>query len=89
MSLLRIKGLDLAIYNTNKYILILIYLPTTKLDGTKVLTRILREIYLVKDLKTYILLRNNVIESKKILIDIIKSKVYIRSYKVIATIIYY
>ena len=58
---LRVKGLGTAMYNTNKYILILIYIPTTKEDGTLVLYRIIREIYLVSNLKVYILIGNNII----------------------------
>ena len=59
-KVLRIKGLSIAIYNINDYILILIYLPRIK-DGIKVLYRIIREIYLVDNLKAYILIRNDIV----------------------------
>ena len=51
------------------------------------LDRIFREIYLINNLKARILINNNVINSKKIIIDITKSKIYINSYKIIAIII--
>ena len=68
--LLRIKGLGLVIYNTNKYILIPIFIPTVK-DGINILYRIYREVYLVDNLKAYILLSNNIIRPKKIVLDIL------------------
>lgn len=49
--LLRIKSLDLAIYDINKYILILIYISINKKDDIKILYYILKEIYLVNNLK--------------------------------------
>ena len=58
--LLRIKGLGLLIYNTDKYILVLIFIPIIK-DGVPILYRILREIYLVDNLKAYILIENDII----------------------------
>ena len=70
MSTLRIKGLGLVIYDINEYVLILIYISTIKKDGTKILYRINREIYLIDYLKVYILLNNNIIGPKKIILDI-------------------
>ena len=60
----------MAIHDTNEYILILIYIPAIKEDDIKVLYRINREIYLIDYLKVYILLGNNMIGSKKIILDI-------------------
>ena len=57
-------------HDINKYILILIYIPTIK-DSKKILYRIYREIHLVNNLKAYILLGNNIIDSKKIILNII------------------
>ena len=42
--------------------LILIYLFIIKSDDIKILYRIIREIYLINDLKAYILIENNIIE---------------------------
>ena len=53
--LLRVKGLNSAIHDTNKYILILIYIFASKKDDIKILYRIFREIYLISELKAYLL----------------------------------
>ena len=75
---LRVKGLRLAMYNTNEYILIPIFIPAVK-DGVNVLYRIYREVYLVDNLKAYILLGNNIIRPKKIILDISQGKAHIGS----------
>ena len=72
-------------HDTNKYILISIYIPAIK-DSKKVLCRIYREIYLVNNLKAYMLLSNDIIDSKKIILNIVQGKVYIDSYRAIAII---
>ena len=64
-----IKGLKSAIYNINEYILILIYISIIK-NGIIIFYRITRKIYLVNNLKTYILIDNNIIEPEKIVLDI-------------------
>ena len=67
---LRVKGLDLAMHDTAEYVLILIYISAVK-DGVNVLYRILREIHLIDNLKAYMLLGNNVIDLKRIILDIL------------------
>ena len=69
--LFRIKGLESAIYDIIKYVLILIYISIVKKDDIKILYRIYKELYFINNLKAYILLSNNVIDSKKIVFDII------------------
>ena len=86
VSPLRIKGLESAIYDTNEYVLILIYISGIKQDGIKVLYRILREIHLIDNLKAYMLLGNNVIDSKRIVLDVAENKVYVRSCGITAII---
>ena len=84
-SPLRVKDLDLAMHDTNEYVLILIYISTSKND-IKVLCRIFREIHLVSDLKTYLFINNNVIDLEKIVLDIAQGKIYINSYDITITI---
>ena len=69
-----------------EYILISMYIPVIKGDDIKVLYRIHREIHLVDNLKAHMLLSNDVIGSKKIVLDIAQSKIYINSCEVIAII---
>ena len=66
---LRVKGLDSAIHDIDKYVLMSIYISASK-DDIKVLCRIIREIHLVSDLKAYLLIGNNVIDSEKIMLNI-------------------
>ena len=51
-------------YNTNKYVLILIYISAVKKNNTKIFYRIMREIHLVSNLKVYILIKNNIVNLK-------------------------
>ena len=67
---LRVKGLGSAMHDTAKYVLISMYISVIKEDDIKVLCRIHREIHLVDNLKAHMLLSNDVIGSKKIVLDI-------------------
>ena len=49
-------------HNTDKYVLILIYISAVKKNGTKIFYRIIREIYLISNLKAYILIENNIVD---------------------------
>ena len=60
----RVKGLNIIMYKTNQYILILIYVSNVKKDDIKILYRIVKEIHLVDDFKTYMFIENNIIELK-------------------------
>ena len=68
---LRVKSLNLTIHDTNKYILILIYISTSREDDIKILYRIFKEIYLISNLKTHLLIDNNIIDLKKIILNIV------------------
>ena len=68
--LLRVKGLDLAMHDIDKYILILIYISISKND-IKIFYRIFKEIYLVSNLKTHLFINNNIIDLKKIVLNIV------------------
>ena len=52
------------------------------------LYRIFREIHLINNLKAYILIENNIIELKEIVLNISKSKTFIDSYDIIINISY-
>ena len=57
-------------HDTAKYVLISIYISAIKGD-INILYRILRKIYLIDNLKVYILLNNNVIDLKRIILNIL------------------
>ena len=66
---LHIKGLKLILYNINEYISISIYISAIKNDIT-IFYRITREIYLIDNLKVYILINNDIIKFEKIVLNI-------------------
>ena len=62
------------------------FISEIKKNNIRVLYRILREIHLIDNLKTYILIENNIIELKEIVLNINKSKAFIDSYDIIIDI---
>ena len=89
LSSLRVKELDSTMHNIDKYMLILIYLLDLKRNDYKALTYIIREIYLINNLKVNLLIRNDIIKSKKIILNVSKNEVYINNYDIIIKIIIY
>ena len=83
---LRIKNLNLAIHDIDQYILISIFISKVKIDNIRVLYRIFREIHLINNLKAYMLIENNIIELKEIVLNISKSKAFIDSCDITANI---
>ena len=59
-----------------------------KKNNIKILYRILRKIYLINNLKIYILIENNIVELKEIVLNINKNKTFIDSYDIIVDISY-
>ena len=55
------------------------YISDIKKDDIKILYRIVKEIHLINDFKTYILIENNIVELKQIMINVNKSKVFINN----------
>ena len=52
------------------------------------LYRILKEVHLIDNLKTYMLIENDIVESKEIVLNVSKSKAFIDSYDIIINISY-
>ena len=76
---LRVKGLGTAMHDTDEYVLVPMYLPAVKQDGTRVLCRIVREIHLVDNLKAHMLIGNDIVGPEKIVLDVNQSKAFIGS----------
>ena len=70
-SLLRVKGLNSTIHDINEYILMLIYISSSKKDDIKILCRIFREFYLISNSKTHLFIDNNIIDLEKIMLNIV------------------
>ena len=83
----RVKNLKSTMHDIDEYIFIFIYIFDNKQNGVKILYRILRKIHFFENLKIYILINNNVIDFKKIVVNIIKNKIYIKNCGIIIIII--
>ena len=68
-SPLRVKGFKSIMHDIDEYILILMYIFIVRND-IKVLCRIYKEIHLVNNLKVYMLLNNDIISLKKIVLNV-------------------
>ncbi len=80
-----ICNLDNIKYCTNKYAIVFIFFSKIK-NRKQAFAKITREIYLIDNLKTNILIKNNFIDFEKIVINIISKFVYIKSCVVIVNL---
>ena len=64
------------------------YIFDIKKDDIKILCRIVKEIHLIDDLKTYMFIENDIVESKQIVLNVNNSKAFIDNYDVIINISY-
>ena len=85
-SSLHIKGLESIMHDTNEYILISIYISTIKKDDIKILYRIYKKIHLINNLKAHMLLNNNIINPKKIVLNVAQNETYINNCGIIIII---
>ena len=69
-SSLRVKNLKLIMHNIDKYILILTYIFIVK-NNIKIFYRIYKEIHFIDNLKAYMLLNNDIINLKKIILNVL------------------
>ena len=69
-SPLRVKDFKLIMHNIDKYILILTYIFIVK-NNIKIFYRIYKEIYFIDNLKAYMLLNNDIINLKKIVLNVL------------------
>ena len=73
-------------HDIDKYTLISIYIFIIK-DDIKVLYLIYKKIHFINNLKIHILLNNDIISFKKIVLNITQNKMYIDNYEIIIIII--
>ena len=75
---LSVRGIGSDRYKTSDFIINQIYLPGIK-DGNKVLASVRRELYIVKGLRVYILVSNNIFSPEGISIDITRKEALVVS----------
>ena len=69
-SFFYVKSIESIMHNIDKYILISIYIFIVK-NNIKVFCRIYKKIHFINNLKTYILLNNDIINLKKIVLNVV------------------
>ena len=69
-SPLRVKGFKSTIHDIDEYVLISIYIFIIKND-IKILYRIHKKIHFIDNLKVYMLLNNDIISLKKIMLNVV------------------
>ena len=67
----RVKDLKSTMHDMNEYILISIYIFIIRKDDIKILYRIYKEIHFINNLKVYMLLNNDIISPKKIILNVV------------------
>ena len=85
ITFISIRELDVDKHMTIEYAILFMYFFDQKNDVT-IRVKIIRKIHLIDNLKTNMLLNNDVIESKKIDVNISKKTIYIKSCKIIANL---
>ena len=68
-SFFRVKDLKSTMHNIDKYVLISIYIFIVK-DDIKILYHIYKKIHFINNLKVYMLLNNDIINLKKIVLNV-------------------
>jgi transcriptional regulator with AAA-type ATPase domain len=76
-SLLIVKDIEANVHEIKEYVNFSIYL-SSKNDLTRTI-KIYREMHLVKELKTNMLIKNDILVSKNIIIDVQQKRITIRS----------
>ena len=76
---INIRGIGSLKHATNEYYLINLYIPSI-IKEKPLLAHLRREIYIIDDLKAKILIEVNILDLKRILINVGEEKLLIRSY---------
>jgi len=77
------RNLDTLKHLSNKYVIVFIYFSNKDKNENFVIAKITREVYLVENLKINILIKNNLIDFEKIVINIIDKLIFINNCNVI------
>ena len=80
-SSLKIRGVGSSQHETSEYLITPCYFLGINKQNNKVLTCIRREIHIVNGLRANMLIKNDFIGPKEIIIDVVKEKTYIDSCK--------
>jgi len=73
-------------YSLNKYVILSLYFSNKDRKKNLIIAKIICKVYLINNLKTNILIKNNLIDSKEIIININNKLVFINSCDVIVLV---
>lgn len=78
---LKVRGIGTSKHKTDEYVFEASYFFAISNKGQKVVTYICHKLYLVNNLKTNILIKNDIIDTEGITINIVKKKAYVSGCK--------
>lgn len=76
---LRVREVNFIKHEIEEYIIVSMYLSRINEQSNKVLTLIIKKLHLVDDFKVKMFIENDILESKVIVINVIKRFVYINN----------
>lgn len=76
---LRVREVNFIKHEIEEYIIVSMYLSRINEQSNKVLTLIIKKLHLVDDFKVKMFIKNDILESKVIVINVIKRFVYINN----------
>lgn len=85
--LLKVWNIRVSKHKTDKYMLEPLYLPAKNNNDKWIMACIYQKLYIVDNLKVNFLIKNDIVNVKKIWINIINKKIYIPEFKAIISII--
>lgn len=85
----RVRSINMDFYNIDKYMLIPFYILSINKDSLKYLVKIIRKLYILNNIKTYILFSNDILSPESFFIDITNNKAYIKSCNITVDILVY
>jgi len=74
-----IQDLNTIKHLLNKYIILLLYFSNKDEKKNLVITKIIREVYLINNFKTNMLIKNDLIDLKEITINVISKLIFINN----------
>lgn len=84
---LKVRGIKSSKHKSDEFVLMSLYFPDTDLRNRLICTYINQEFHLVKGLKANLLRDNNILVTKRVIIDLANKTTMISSYQVMIYII--
>ena len=79
---LKVREVDFIKHEIIEYVIINLYFSKTNFQRNKILIYFRKEIYIINDFRIKLLINNNIINFKNIIVDVINKSVFIKNYKI-------